>query len=333
MRARTLTGIKPTGSPHLGNWLGAIRPALELAHQYESYFFVADYHALTITPDPLTLYNQTHEVAATWLALGLDPEKVTFYRQSAIPEIFELAWILSCFTPKGFMNRAHGYKDKLAKNLEAGADEDEGVNMGFYNYPVLMAADILIFSAQYVPVGKDQKQHLEFARDIALRFNHFYQSEVFVVPEPIIAPGAETLVGLDGRKMSKSYNNTIPLFLEEKPLKTLINRIVTNSQAPEEPKNPDESYIYQIHKLFLNPSQDADLRSQYLAGMGWGKAKSLLFECLLEQLKEPRRKYSELMKNPDRLEKILFEGGQRAREQASALLQKVRYTLGITTKP
>jgi len=330
MRARSLTGIKPTGSPHIGNYLGAIRPALKLVQDYDAFYFIADYHALTITPRPEQLVEQTYAVAATWLALGLNPQEAVFYRQSDIPEIFELAWFLSCFTPKGFMNRAHGYKDRLAKNQVAQTDPDDGVNMGFFSYPVLMAADILLFSSQVVPVGQDQKQHLEFARDIALRVNTFYNQDLLLVPNPLIEQDVEVVVGLDGRKMSKSYNNTIPLFLPEKALQKLVNRIVTNSQSPEEPKDPESSPVYALHKLFLTKPQQEEVKSLYRAGgMGWGKAKSLLFETLNQVLSEPRKQYNELQANLPYIDTVLDQGAIRAREVARETLNRVRRVSGI----
>lgn len=332
MRARSLTGIKPTGIPHIGNYLGAIRPALELTRDYDAFYFIADYHAMTITPSKQDLIEQTYAVAATWLAMGLDPSKSVFYRQSDVPEIFELSWLLSCFTPKGFMNRAHGYKDRVAKNQENGADLDDGINMGFYSYPVLMSADILMFNSNVVPVGQDQKQHLEFARDIAGRINTFYNEELLVVPEPKIGENTETVVGLDGRKMSKSYGNTIPLFLPEKALQKLLNKVVTNSQSPEEPKDPDSSYVYAIHKLFLSPEEDVEVRNIYTSGgMGWGKAKSMLFESLNKVLSEPRKKYEELQADRPYIDQILAEGAAKARVEARKTLERVRKAVGVAS--
>jgi len=329
-RPRSLTGIKPTGMPHIGNWLGAIKPAIKLVDNYAPLYFIADYHALTSGPSPEDIKKDSYTIAATWLAMGLDPDKAIFYRQSDIPEIFELTWILSCFTPKGFMNRAHGYKDRVAINSQAGKDPDESVNMGFYQYPVLMAADILMFSADIVPIGKDQKQHLEFARDIADRVNNFYKTKLLKLPEPKITEQAETIVGLDGRKMSKSYGNTIPLFLSQKKLRKVIMKIVTNSQTPEEPKNPDDSYIFSIHKLFLNPEEIENLRQDYQAGnMGWGTAKSLLFEKLDSVLKEPREEYEKLMDDYGYLDKVLKDGSRKAREISVPFLGSIKNKIGI----
>ena len=281
MALRALTGIKPTGEPHVGNWLGAIKPALALASTYETFYFIADYHALNTVYDAETLRRHTLSIAATYLAFGLDPQRSIFYRQSDIPEVFELAWILSCFTNKGLMNRAHSYKDTVAKNQEAGRDADQNINMGLYSYPILMAADILIFSANVVPVGADQKQHVEIARDIAERINHNYKSALFVLPEPRIDEHVKTIVGLDGRKMSKSYDNTIPLFLDEKPLLKRINQIVTNSQTPEEPKEPDLSAVFNLHKVLLSDAEESELRARYqVGGTGLGTGQKELFRSL-----------------------------------------------------
>jgi tryptophanyl-tRNA synthetase len=327
---RALTGIKPTGEPHLGNWLGAIKPALALAQSYDTYYFIADYHALNAVQDADSLRYHSRSIAATYLAFGLDAEKSVFYRQSDIPEIFELAWILACFTPKGLMNRAHSYKDKVAKNSEAQRDPDFAINMGLYNYPVLMAADILMFSAHVVPVGADQKQHIEIARDIAERFNTTYGQALFTLPEPRIDENVKTIVGLDGRKMSKSYDNTIPLFLDEKPLQKRINQIVTNSQAPEEPKDPDQSSVFALHRLLLNEKETETLRQTYLAGgMGWGHAKKAFFETLNEALKGPRAEYRKLMGDEAHLESILLSGAAKASEEARRHLNAIRMAIGL----
>jgi tryptophanyl-tRNA synthetase len=327
---RALTGIKPTGEPHVGNWLGAIKPALDLAAGYDTYYFIADYHALNIIYDAEALRKNTLSIAATYLAFGLDPSRSIFYRQSDIPEVFELAWILACFTPKGLMNRAHSYKDSVAKNLAAEKDPDSNINMGLYSYPVLMAADILIFSADVVPVGADQKQHVEIARDIAERINHNYHMQLFTLPEPKIDAQVKTIVGLDGRKMSKSYANTIPLFLEEKPLLKRINQIVTNSQAPEEPKDPQQSPVFQLHKLLLPEPEEAALSARYQAGgLGWGQAKKDYFEALNARLQGPRKEYQRLMADPAALHAILAQGRDKARARASVFLDKVRSAIGI----
>jgi tryptophanyl-tRNA synthetase len=330
MTARALTGIKPTGEPHVGNWLGAIKPALALASAYETFYFIADYHALNAMYDAEVLRRNTLSIAATYLAFGLDPQRSIFYRQSDVPEVFELAWILACFTQKGLMNRAHSYKDSVAKNVEAGRDPDQSINMGLYSYPILMAADILMFSANVVPVGADQKQHVEIARDIAERINHNYKTELFVLPEPRIDDHVKTIVGLDGRKMSKSYDNTIPLFLDEKPLLKRINQIVTNSQAPEEPKDPDLSSVFNLHKLLLSDDEESQARSRYQAGgMGWGQAKKDYFETLNAHLKGPREEYRRWMADPAALQAVLAQGRDKARAKASVFLDKVRSTIGI----
>ena len=292
-----LTGIKPTGTPHIGNWLGAIRPALEAAASFEARYFIADYHALNSVKDPEELRRNTYAVAAAWMACGLNPEKTLFYRQSDIPQVFELATLLSAFTPKGLMNRAHAYKAAVASNIEKGEDPDSGVNMGLYTYPVLMAADILLFDADFVPVGKDQVQHIEIAVDIAEAVNRNYGKEIFRLPQPFVGETTQTVTGLDGRKMSKSYNNTIPLFVGEAQLKKTVMRIVTNSQSVDEPKDPDSCSVFALYKLFASPEEQDDLAQRYRAGgMGWGDAKKTLFEKMNEALTPIRNRYEELMK-------------------------------------
>ena len=333
MALRALTGIKPTGEPHVGNWLGAIKPALALAASYETYYFIADYHALNAVYDPEALRKHTLSIAATYLAFGLDPEKSVFYRQSDIPEVFELSWILACFAGKGLMNRAHSYKDAVAKNIEAKKDADHNINMGLYTYPILMAADILLFSAHVVPVGADQKQHVEIARDIAERINHNYSVDLFTLPEPKIEEQVKTIVGLDGRKMSKSYGNTLPLFLEEKALQKRINQIVTNSQEPAEPKDPEQSHIFALHRLLLSETETQALRAQYQAGgMGWGQAKKSYFEVLNAQLKGPREEYRRWMADPAALLAVLAKGRDRARATASVFLDRIRSAIGIAPR-
>ncbi len=330
MKLRALTGIKPTGEPHIGNWLGAIKPALALANEYETFYFIADYHALNSVYDPVALRKHTLSIAATYLAFGLDPDKSIFYRQSEIPEVFELAWILACFSPKGLMNRAHSYKDSVAKNLTAEKDPDFNINMGLFSYPILMAADILLFSAHVVPVGADQKQHVEIARDIAERLNHNYKTNLFVLPEPQIDNQVKTIVGLDGRKMSKSYDNTIPLFLEEKPLLKRINQVVTNSQTPEEAKDPDQSFIFALHRLLVPQVEEDNIRQRYLAGgLGWGQAKKDLFEALNAELKGPRGEYQRWMQDSESLLAVLAKGRDKARERSRVFLDELRLTIGI----
>ena len=327
---RVLTGITTSGTPHLGNYVGAIRPAIEASRtgEFESFFFLADYHALIKCQDADRVHQSTREIAAAWLALGLDTEKVTFYRQSDIPEISELTWLLTCMTAKGLMNRAHAYKGAVQNNIDAGEDEDMAISMGLFSYPILMAADILMFNAHKIPVGRDQIQHVEMARDIAQRFNHHY-GEHFVLPEAQVDDDVAILQGLDGRKMSKSYGNTIPLFLSEKQLKKHINKIKTNLLEPGQPKDPDSSAVFQIWQAFANKSQVQAMRDEFANGIAWGEAKRQLFELVNEQLKEPREKYLQLLENPAEIEAVLTEGAERARQSSSALIADVRQAVGI----
>ena len=327
---RVLTGITTSGTPHLGNYVGAIRPAIEASRtgEFESFFFLADYHALIKCQDADRVHQSTREIAAAWLALGLDTEKVTFYRQSDIPEISELTWLLTCMTAKGLMNRAHAYKGAVQNNIDAGEDEDMAISMGLFSYPILMAADILMFNAHKIPVGRDQIQHVEMARDIAQRFNHHY-GEHFVLPEAQVDDDVAILQGLDGRKMSKSYGNTIPLFLSEKQLKKHINKIKTNLLEPGQPKDPDSSSVFQIWQAFANKSQVQAMRDEFANGIAWGEAKRQLFELVNEQLKEPREKYLQLLENPAEIEAVLTEGAERARQSSSALIADVRQAVGI----
>ncbi|WLQ15592.1 tryptophan--tRNA ligase [Hahella aquimaris] len=326
-----LTGITTTGIPHLGNYAGAIRPAIEASKQdgVQSYFFLADYHALIKCHEPERVRESTKAIAATWLACGLDPEKVTFYRQSDIPEILELNWLLTSVTAKGLMNRAHAYKAAVQENIEKGdADPDKGVTMGLFSYPVLMSADILMFNAHKVPVGKDQVQHLEMCRDIAARFNHIF-GETFVLPEVVVSEESMVLPGLDGRKMSKSYNNTIPLFEPEKKFRKLINKIVTNSLEPGEPKETDGCSLFAIYSAFAKPEEVANMRKQYAEGIGWGEMKKQLFEYLNEILADKRERYNELMQDPAYIEATLQQGAEKAREKAAVLLAKAKQAVGI----
>ncbi len=329
-KQRVLTGITTSGTPHLGNYVGAIRPAIEASRSddVESFFFLADYHALIKAQDPELVHRSTLEIAAAWLALGLDPDKVTFYRQSDIPEITELTWFLTCMTAKGLMNRAHAYKASVQANEEAGEDADFGINMGLFSYPILMAADILMFNAHKIPVGRDQIQHVEMARDVAGRFNHHY-GEHFVLPEAVVDDNVAVLQGLDGRKMSKSYGNTIPLFLSAKKLKKHINKIKTNLLEPGEAKDPDSSAVFQIWKAFASEQQTADMREEFANGIAWGEAKKRLFELVDGQLAEARERYDELMENPAQVEQILQQGAEKARKESSELLAKLRYAVGI----
>lgn len=326
-----LTGIKPTGTPHLGNWLGAIRPGLALADlpNVRAVYFIADYHALTAVHDAAALRQMTIDVAATWLALGLDPERTLIYRQSDIPEIFELSWILSCFTTKGWMNKAHAYKAAVERNQSAGAeDADIGINIGLYTYPVLMAADILLFDTDLVPVGRDQVQHIEIARDIAQRLNHLY-GDVLKLPQAHVVDNVAIVPGLDGRKMSKSYDNGIELFLPPKQLRKVINRIVTDSTPPEAPKDPESSHIYQIYRAVASDEQARLLAERYRSGIGWGEAKAALFELLDAALGPARQRYTELMADTAQIDRLLADGAARARTIARATLGRVRAAIGV----
>jgi tryptophanyl-tRNA synthetase len=327
-----LTGVKPTHKPHLGNFTGAIRPTIEASNQpnTQTWMFLADYHSLTTVHDPKLLQEMIIEVAATYLACGMDPKKTIFYRQSDVPEIMELSWVLSCFTSKGLMNRAHAYKARVQENQEHGKDDlDFGVNMGLFNYPVLMSADILMFSAAKVPVGEDQVQHLEIARDIAQKFNRTYAGEILKVPEVVVQKNGKSIPGLDGRKMSKSYGNHIPLFEEPKALKKLIAKIKTDSLPPETSRSTDGSVLFEIYQAFSTPEQAEAMRAKYAKGTGWGYIKEDLFQLLDEQLSEPRRVYQELMKDQTYIKTQLREGAAKARPQAQALLKKVRTAIGI----
>jgi len=331
MTQRVLTGITTTGTPHLGNYVGAIRPAIAASRdaKTESFLFLADYHALIKCQDAERIRQSSLEIAATWLACGLDPAKVTFYRQSDVPEIMELTWILTCWTAKGLMNRAHAYKAAVQENEAAGNDPDKAVTMGLYSYPILMAADILMFKANKIPVGRDQIQHVEMARDVAQRFNHHY-GEHFVLPEAVVDDTSDVLLGLDGRKMSKSYDNTIPLFLPEKKLQKAINKIVTNLQEPGEPKDPDGSTVFQIYRAFATAEQAAAMRQAYADGIGWGDAKKQLFALINEQIGEARERYEQLMANPKQVEEALQAGAVKAREESVPLLKAVRKAVGIS---
>ncbi len=334
MAANTyLTGIKPTGDFHLGNYIGAIKPALAAAERYDTFYFIADYHALNIIKDADELRHSIRSGAATWLACGLDPERTVFYRQSSIPETFELTTILSTLTPKGLMNRAHAYKAVRDRNTEAGVtDLDSGVNMGLYNYPILMAADILVMEGTQVPVGRDQSQHIEYTADIAGYFNHrFGDSYSFPIPKGVIDDGdASILPGTDGRKMSKSYDNHIPLFLSEKKLRKAINRIPTDSTPVEDPKDPDSSIPFQLLTHFADTDKVADVRKRLEAGgMGWGDLKKELFEAVDTELGPKRARYEELMASESELDDILASGLDRARERARRVLKDVRSAIGI----
>jgi tryptophanyl-tRNA synthetase len=331
MSKRTvLTGITTTGTPHLGNYVGAIKPCIQASHDddVQSYYFLADYHALVKNQDPERMRQSTLEIAATWLALGLDTDKAVFYRQSDIPEIPELTWIITCSTAKGLMNRAHAYKAVVQDNVTAGEDPDYAITMGLFSYPILMAADILMFGSTHVPVGKDQIQHLEMARDIAQRFNHHY-GEILVLPEAVTDEHVQVLPGKDGRKMSKSYNNTIPLWLPEKQLRKAIMRIVTNSLEPGEPKDPDDSALYAVYAAFADAEQRAAMRQAYLDGIAWGEAKQQTFELINAELADSRERYQELVAHPARIEEVLVDGAARARAFATPYLARIRDAVGI----
>ena len=329
-KQRVLTGITTTGTPHLGNYVGAIKPAIEASnnHELDSFYFLADYHALVKCFEPERVRQSTLEIAATWLALGLDTERCMFYRQSDIPQIPELTWLLTCSTAKGLMNRAHAYKAQVAENEQAGEDPDYMITMGLFSYPILMAADILMFNAHQVPVGRDQIQHLEMARDIAGRFNHRY-GEHFVLPQAQIDEHVATLPGTDGRKMSKSYDNTIPLWLPEKKLRKAIMRIKTNSQEPGEPKDPDEAAVYSVYAAFATPEQRNDMRQAFADGISWGEVKQQLFERINTELNEPRERYNALIADPEQIERVLAQGADRARAEASAFINELRQAVGI----
>ncbi len=326
-----LTGVKPTGAPHIGNYIGAIRPALELAAAHkESFLFIADYHALNAVRDPAALQRDSYEVAACWLALGLDPAKTVFYRQSDVPEIFELTQLLAAVTPKGLMDRAHSYKAAVDKNREAGRDDDADVNMGLYTYPILMAADILAMDTGIVPVGRDQVQHIEFARDMAGYFNNTFK-EVFRLPEHALgAETAATLPGLDGRKMSKSYNNHIPVFMESKARRKLVMKIVTDSKLPEEAKDPDTNTVFQIYAHVAGENEVQAMRAAFeKGGMGYGDAKQNLYEALELAFEKPTQLYNDYMADTKKIDALLEKGAERARAVARKTLSRARKAVGL----
>lgn len=327
---RFLTGITPSGTPHLGNYAGSIRPAVAASRTagVESFYFLADYHALIKCQDPARVHRSTLEIAASWLACGLNPEHVVFYRQSDVPEIPELNWFLTCVTGKGVLNRAHAYKASQDKNAEAGKDLDDGVTAGLFMYPVLMAADILMFNAHKVPVGRDQIQHIEMARDMASSFNHLY-GEHFVLPEAAIEESVATLPGLDGRKMSKSYDNTIPLFAPREQLKKLIGSIVTDSRAPGEAKDTEGSALFQLYQAFSTPEDTAAMRQAFADGIGWGDAKQMLFERIDAELAPMRARYDDLMAHPEKVEAALQIGAERARALSRPLIATLRAAVGL----
>ena len=326
-----LTGITTTGTPHIGNYVGAIRPGITASKDLSTqhFYFLADYHSLAKNEDPDKIGQSTLEIAAAWLALGLDTEHAYFYRQSYIPEIPELTWVLTSMTAKGLMNRAHSYKAAVQANVDGdNKDPDKGITMALYSYPILMAADILMFKSTKVPVGQDQKQHVEMARDIAQRFNHHY-GETFVLPEALIGEDTAVLKGLDGRKMSKSYNNTIPLFADEKRLRKLIMKIKTNSLEPGEPKDIDGSTLYDIYKAFASDEETRAIEDQYANGIAWGEMKQILFEYINEHIKPARQEYDRLIADPAIVEAELEKGAKRAREVAVPFLEHIRTAIGI----
>ncbi|MEX1166649.1 MAG: tryptophan--tRNA ligase [Hydrogenophaga sp.] len=327
---RVLTGITTSGTPHLGNYVGSVRPSVRMSLQAhaQSFYFLADYHALIKTGDPARVQRSTLEIAATWLACGLDPEKVTFYRQSDIPEIPELTWFLTCMTGKGLLNRAHAYKASVDKNTATGEDPDSGVNAGLFMYPVLMAADILMFNAHAVPVGRDQIQHIEMARDIASSFNHQY-GEHFTLPEAFIDDNVALLPGLDGRKMSKSYDNTIPLFVPREQLRKLIMGTVTDSRAPGEPKSTEGSAVFQLYQAFASAEETAAFGQQFQEGIAWGDAKTQLFERVDQEIAPMRALYTGLMQDPAHIERTLKKGAEKARAVATPFTTRLRHAVGL----
>jgi len=329
MKKRILTGITTTGTPHIGNYLGAIKPALELvAPDNESYFFLADYHALIKQNDPNEVETSVKNVALAWLSSGLDPEQSYFYRQSDIPEVHELTWILNCSAAKGLLNRAHAYKSMAAENVQSGDDEDRAINMGLFSYPVLMAADILIFNATHVPVGPDQAQHMEMARDIAGKFNHTY-SNLLTLPEALIQ-NEISVPGNDGRKMSKSYNNIIPFLSSEKVLQKSISQIITNSLEPGEPKDHNGCTLFQLYSFFANAEEINSMKQSYKDGIGWGDVKKDLFAIINNEILPIREKYTELKDQPNFLNDLFSDGARKVRPQAQELVGELREAVGIS---
>ncbi|MCC4621307.1 tryptophan--tRNA ligase [Xanthomonas cassavae CFBP 4642] len=332
MTTRVLTGITTSGTPHLGNYVGAIRPAIQAstAADAESFYFLADLHSLIKAQDPARTQRSTLEIAASWLACGLDPDKVWFYRQSDVPQTNELMWLLTCVAGKGILNRAHAYKAAVDKNRADGEDDDVGVTAGLFMYPVLMAADILIFNAHKVPVGRDQIQHIEMARDFAQRFNHVYGRDFFTLPDAVIDEQVSTLPGLDGRKMSKSYGNTIPLFAPREELRKLVFSILTDSRAPGEPKDTQGSALFQLYQAFATPAETTAFAQAFAEGISWGDAKQRLFERIDREIAPLRTRYEALMAEPAKIEAILRAGGARLRARyATPLLAQLRDAVGL----
>ncbi len=329
-RTRVLTGITTTGTPHLGNYVGAIRPTVQASRNAntDGFYFLADYHALIKCDDPARIQRSTLEIAASWIASGLDTDKVTFYRQSDIPEIPELTWFLTCVTGKGVLNRAHAYKAAVDKNNAAGHDTDADVTAGLFMYPVLMGADILMFKAHKVPVGRDQIQHIEMARDMASSFNHLY-GEHFVLPEAVVEESVALLPGLDGRKMSKSYDNTIPLFAPAAQMRKQIASIVTDSKAPGEAKSTEGSALFQIYQAFASADETCALAQAFADGIAWGDAKQVLFERIDREIAPMREQYQELINNPAKLDQILLAGADKARQMATPFIKELRHAVGL----
>lgn len=326
MKKRILTGITTTGTPHIGNYLGAIKPALNHAENYdESYYFLADYHAIIKNSDSKEVSDSVKNVALAWLASGLDTNKSYFYRQSDVPEILELSWILNCVTAKGLMNRSHAYKAATEANSN---DEDKGITMGLFSYPVLMAADILMFNATHVPVGADQIQHLEMTRDIAARFNHIYK-KTFELPEAIIQSKKDTVPGTDGQKMSKSYGNIIPLLSSEKQLKKSIAKIITNSLEPGDPKDPTTCTVFKLYKYFASDELLEEFENDYKEGIGWGDAKNKLFNIINNEMLPLREKYTSLENDKNLLNDLLHDGSRKVRPIAQEMLASIRDSIGI----
>lgn len=329
-KQRILTGIKPTGLPHLGNYLGAVRPAIELSERGESRYFIADYHALNSIKNPREMQESIYTVSAAWIASGLDPERTLIYKQSDVPETFELSTMLTAYTPKGLMNRAHAYKAAVDKNREKNKPEDHGINMGLYTYPVLMAADILLFDTDLVPVGKDQVQHIEMAADIAEALNRTHGAELLVKPRPYLGKEAALIPGADGRKMSKSYQNSLPLFCSEKELQKYCRKIKTNSRGQTEPKDPESCSVFTLYRYFADPEQIRDMEQHYREGsIGWGEAKDRLYEVLNKHLSPLREHYRDLVKEKQKIRNILREGAEKAREEAAAKMKMLREAAGF----
>ncbi|NDK38405.1 tryptophan--tRNA ligase [Pseudoxanthomonas gei] len=329
---RVLTGITTSGTPHLGNYVGAVRPAIAAsrAPDAESFYFLADLHSLVKVQDAARVQRSTLEIAATWLAAGLDPDKVWFYRQSDIPEISELNWFLTCVAGKGALNRAHAYKASVDRNRAEGEDDDSGITAGLFMYPVLMSADILLFNAHKVPVGRDQVQHIEMARDFGQRFNHLFGRDYFTLPEAVIEENVATLPGLDGRKMSKSYDNTIPLFAPRQEMRKLIASIVTDSRAPGEAKEAEGSHVFQLYQAFASSEETAGMRQAFADGIGWGDAKQQLFERIDAEVAPMRERYESLMARPAEVEAMLRDGARRLRAKyATPFLAELRQAVGL----